>query len=85
MQRVKVFIDFFKEYIYGERMKKKIRVILVFFLSNETFILWSCPQVTFDGTKQSMFDKLERTLITYFFPLIIPLFLSTKLIYQTYR
>ncbi len=75
MQGVKAFIDFLKEYIYGECMKKKIRVILVlvFFLSNETFILWPCPKVTFDGIKQSMMDKLERTLITYFFPLIVPL------------
>ena len=48
MQGVKAFIDFLKEYIYGECMKKKIRFILVFFLSNETFILWPYPKVTFD-------------------------------------
>ena len=51
-------------------MKKYIRKYLRPILLDKTFFLWSYLKVIFDDINQSIFDKLEKTLITFFFPFI---------------
>ena len=51
-------------------MKKYMRKYLRSILLDKTFFLWSYLKVIFNDINQSISDKLEKTLITYFVPFI---------------